>query len=310
MSSQYKPLDPNWQNDDSIKCCKENPSDGGGGCDCCYDSWVTELSAVRQKYGIASEKARQLNDEWILSAAQRDKLKAWLDDLVGARQLSMAVCDQFSVMASQAEKICTNTEKTTEAIRILFCMIRDFFNKTDGIIDSYNYIDNCIKCIGNDLLPEGSGIRKCLKLYKDKVDALQKLTKDLIKAVMTAVSTSNGLHAGICSDYGLRYVITEWTCKLGCDEKPCTPTAVGPCDPVTDKPDPNDPCKLLPILKLPLGNDPYFKWVQDQYDADVKATDELGAKLLAANKEKEALSACQTSLEQAIKEVDPKELCK
>lgn len=310
MSSEYKPLDPNWQDDAAIKCCKENPNDNGGGCDCCYDNWVTELRTVKQKYGAVSEKARQLNDQWISSAAQRDKLKSWLDDLVLAKQLSVAVCDQFSIMASQAEKICINTEKTTEAIRILFCMIRDFFKKTDEIIDAYNYVDNCIKCIGNDLLPEGSGIRKCLKLYKDKVDALQKLTKDLLKSVMSAVSVSNGLHAGICSDYGLKYVIAEWTCKLGCNEQPCTPTPVGPCDPVTDKPDPNHPCKLLPVLKLPLSNDPYYKWVEEQYKKDIDNTDKLGADLLAANKEKESLSACQASLEQAIKEVDPKELCK
>jgi hypothetical protein len=310
MESKYTPLDPKWQDDEAIKCCKDQPSDGGGGCDCCYDNWVSELKVVKQKYGTVSEKAKQINEDYIFTASQRDKIKVWLDDLVKAEQLAMSVCDYFSVMSAQTEKICINTDKATEAIRILFCMIRDFFEKTDEIVDAWTYIDNCIKCLNSEELPEGSGIRKCLKNYRDKIDALQKLVKDLIKSIMTAVATANGLHAGICSDYGLVYVIKEWRNILGCNEKCGTPTPSDPCLTPADKVDPNNPCRLLPVLHLPLCNDPHYAWVRAQYDIDVNKTKELGEQLVTINKEKESLSACQTSLETAIKEVNPKDLCK
>ncbi len=308
---KYSPLDPNWQNGESIKCCKDDSSGTDGGCDCCYDNWVSELKVVKQKYGLASEKARQLNDDYLFSGQQRDKLKAWLDDLVKAEQLATAVCDQFSVMSAQAEKICVNTDKTAEAIRILFCMIRDFYEKVDEIVESWNYIDNCIKCINSDELPEGSGIRKCLKNYKDKVDGLLKTRVDLLKAVMAAVNTANGLHAGICGEYGLVFVVNEWKCVMGCGEDcNCNTSPVDPCAVPADKPDADNPCRLRPVLHLPLCNDPHYAWVKEQYSKDVESTKKLAQLLVEANKEKEALSACQASLESAIKEVNPRDLCK
>lgn len=46
------------------------------------------------------------------------------------------------------------------------------------------------------------------------------------------------------------------------------------------------------------------------YKADEKSVKDLSAELKEANKQKESLQACKTSLEKAIAEVDPKARCK
>jgi hypothetical protein len=50
--------------------------------------------------------------------------------------------------------------------------------------------------------------------------------------------------------------------------------------------------------------------VKTQYQADVQEADTLAGQLVEANKKKEALAAGMNSLKSAIKEVNPKELCK
>jgi hypothetical protein len=303
--TKYEVLGTDWQNDDAIKCCK-NPTDTPPGCDCCYDSWEDELKKVKQDLNKAVEEANQLNEEFKFTSAERDKLKSWFDDLIKADQLARAVCDQLDITSSQTEKICTNSGKTVEAIEILFCMIRDLFEQIDAIVVICTQIENCIKCLNSDELPENSGIRKCLKQFEDKLDAVVKTRNDLIKAIMAVIKMAEVLHAEICSNYGLGEIICQWQVILGCNATSGGSSSSGGGSGSSG----TGNCDLVPILTLPISSDPYYSWVKTKYESDVTEANDLAAKLVAANKKKEALLACQSSLIAAIKEVDPKELCK
>jgi len=310
---KYKPLGTDWQNDPGIECCTKDPGDTPPGCDCCYDDWKGELKKVTMDYNQITEQSIQLTNHLKFTTDERDKLKSWVDDLVKTDQLAKTLCDLFKVMVSQTEKICINSEKSVTSIEILFCMIRDLYEQIDVILTTWNQIDNCIKCLDSEDLPPDSGIRKCLKNYMDKLDIVIKTRADLIKAVMAAIRQALGLHEGICSDYGLHQVVLEWKTILNCDEK-CGSGSTQPADPCKD-PDPKldeklNKCKLSPILTLHICNDAYYSWVKGQYDADVAEANTLADQLVEVNKKKESLSACKTSLETAIKEVDPKDLCK
>lgn len=308
----YERLGTDWEKDPAIECCTKDPSETPPGCDCCYDSWKEELIKVKRDYNKANEEAVQVNEQYKFTVWQRDKFKTWLDDLVKAHQLSQDVCNQFEVIISQAEKICINSEKSVKAIEILFCMVRDLFEQVDLIVTIYNQIDACIKCLNSEDLPEGSGIRKCLKDYWDKVDAVIKTRNELIKILMKVIRDANVLHESICSEYGLVEIISEWqdilNCGVKCNggqppEDPCKEQVEDHNKAVTE-------CVLIPKLTLPVCNDPYYAWVKKHYEDDVKAAESLAADLVAANKKKEALAACQNSLIAAIKEVNPKDLCK
>ncbi len=311
-SYAYYRLGTDWKKDPGYKCCLEDPNETPPGCDCCYDTWVKELKEVSLEYKQVSEQAAQINEKYKFIVEERDKFKVWVADLDKANDLARAVCDQFQVIGSQSDKICINSEKSVQAIEILFCMIRDLFEQLDLLLTIYNQIDNCIKCLNSEELPEGSGIRKCLAEFLKALEAVLKTRTELIKAIMKVVRDANVLHEGICSDTGLVAIIEEWLDILNCEENyGASTTPVDPCsNEASGGESTNGHCKLKPILTLPICNDGYYLWVKDKYDEDVKAASDEAKNLVEINKKKEALAACQDSLTKAIAEVNPKEICK
>jgi len=310
---KYEVLDTDWKNDKRYKCCVDDPNDNPACCDCCYDTWNVELKQTNLLFAQVNEEAKQIGEKYKYITLERDKFKGWLDDLIMVDQLSRELCIQFQVIGAQAERICINSHKAIEAIDILFCMVRDLFEQVDAIQDIYNQIQTCITKLNREELPENSGIRKCLKIYQEKLDAVKKTRDELIKALMKLIRDAYVLHEGICSDYGLKEGIGAWIDLLHCDED-CengSGTPVDPCkQPVeVNHDDPGD-CVLAPKLTFPICNDNYYRWVKKKYEDDVKAASDMSKELVEVNTRKEGLSAKQASLTAALAQVDPKELCK
>ena len=69
-------------------------------------------------------------------------------------------------------------------------------------------------------------------------------------------------------------------------------------------------CELIPTFEFPICNNNYKNCVEQWFEDDDAKLAEVTEKLQEAKKKKEALSACQTSLINASKAVDPKERCK
>ncbi len=315
----YQKLPDTW--DEKIKeCCnKEDPSDPQG-CDCCYDTWQGELKDVLTKYSQTEEKAKQLKDQLAVVTDRRDRLKTWYDELTKANDLARMICDQLEIFACQVDKVSTNTDLAVKAIKTLYCMIRDFFMEIDLIKTKYDRLLNCIKCLNNPALAPGQGIMKCLEDYGKKLDILIATRDELIKMLMAAIKIACRINKNIAVDFGLATVISEWqtafNCSVSCDDNgdPCAPTgnkvhskgAAAPAQPDSCL----GACDMVPIMQFPICKDPYYTCVDEQYKADKKKAEDLAKELLTENKKKESLLACKTSLESAIKEVDPKNRCK
>ncbi|HRN57331.1 MAG TPA: hypothetical protein PLL71_12810 [Agriterribacter sp.] len=316
----YQKLADTW--DAKIKACcdKEDPDDPQG-CNCCYDGWQDELKVVKTKYSGSEEKARQLKDELTVVADRRDKLKMWYDELTKANDLARKICDQLEILLTQVNKISTNTDLAVQAIKTLYCMVRDFYMQVDLIKTKYDRLQNCIKCLNNPALGPGMGIMKCLEEYGKKLEIVIATRDEVIKMLMAAIKIACRINKNISVEFGLSTVITEWSkafnCSVQCDDDaaPCPPagstaniTKTGAAPAQEDSC--LGACSLDPILLFPVCKDPYYKCIDDQYEADKKAAEELAKELLKENKKKEALLACKQSLESAIKEVDPKNRCK
>jgi hypothetical protein len=193
-------------------------------------------------------------------------------------------------------------------------MIRDLFQQIDLLVTYYNDILKCISCLDKEHWPENSGILKCLKAYYEKVLAVIKTRDELLKVLMKAMRDARLLHEAICSEeYGLVGTIEEWEDTFNCGEE-CGGGSSTPADPCKEQADENETaiknCLLIPMLSFPLCNDPYYLWVKDKYDESVEDARKESEKVVAINKKKEGLAACKTSLDTAIIEVNPKELCK
>ena len=327
----YQNLPENW--DSKIKeCCDKEDPDNPSGCDCCYDDWVKELKEVKVKYSAAEEKVNQLKKELSLVTDRRDKLKKWYDELTIANELARKICHDLEVLLCQAGKVGTNTYLTVKAIRKLYCMVRDFYMQIDKIKTIFDKLMNCVKCLNNPALAPGQGIMKCLEEYGKKLDVLIATRNDLIKMLMDAIKIACRINKNIEPDFGLSTVITEWRdalhCEIPCDDTPvdCNDnnknqgqkgqTSKGATMQAQQQQQPQDEtsclgvCDLIPFFQFPICKDPYYACVDDQYKKDKKKADDLAKEVLEESKKKESLLACKTSLEAAIKEVDPKVICK
>lgn len=318
----YQNLPVDWDAKIRDCCNKENP-DTPRGCDCCYDNWIEELKDVKVKYSSAEEKVKQTKEELLLVTDRRDKLKKWYDELTKANELARRICDQLEVLLAQTDKVGTNTGLAVEAIKTLYCMVRDFYMQFDYIKTTYDKLMNCIKCLNNPVLAPGLGIMKCLDEYGKKLDAVITTRNELIKMLMTVMKIACRINKNIEPNFGLSTVITEWKDAFNCETN-CNDTTSQPCDDKNkrmqtlgqDQQQEQDSsclgsCDLVPILQFPIiCKEGYYECVEDQYQKDKTKAEELAKTLLEEMKEKEALLACKQSLEAAIKEVDPKMLCK
>lgn len=315
----YQNLPDNW--DDSTKeCCNKEDPENPAGCDCCYDSWQDELKVVSLTYNESQEKAQQLKDKLAVIADRRDRLKTWYDEMTKANELARNICDQLEIVVDQTQKISINTGLAVQAIKTLYCMIKDFFMQIDLIKNKYDRLMNCIKCLNNPALAAGQGFMKCLEDYGKKLEAVIATRDELIKMMMEVIQIAWRINKNIDVDFGLTTVLMEWqtaiNCAVGCDDEgdPCPPTAAKANSKQTASAESQESClgacDLQPIFQFPICKDPYYQCVNDQYTADKKAAEDLAKELLAENKKKEGLLACKTSLTSAINEVDPKNRCK
>lgn len=342
----YQPIPPDWDKETVLDCCTKQTTEDP--CtDCCYDTWQNELKVVTQKYNSANETAAQLQKMLAFVTDRRNKYRKWLDELNNAQDLAVEICNQLELIALQSDKIWYNSCKAVDAIEILFCMIRDFFMQIDLIKTQYDDLQNCITNNTDPSLVRGQGILKSLDDYKAKLDVVIKLKDDIIKNIIAAIKIANLIRNSIstkecpdedhkydpCADnptpcagddnsyYGFKTVICEWYNAFKCDVD-CVDTGTGDTNTeakgqqkqydtnVIQSDCGDDSCELVPTFDFPICNNSYKKCVQDWLSADESKYTELTDLLQKANKKKEALTACKTSLDKAIKAVDPKERCK
>lgn len=309
---EYKPLE-DWKNDKIEDCCKsEDPTDVPGG-DCCYDTWKDELKEVTIEVDQVKEDAKLCKEQLEVIVQRRDKLKIWVDELTEADELSAKICDQLELLMNQTDSISNNTGKAIKAIKLLFCMIRDYYSQLDLIRTKYDELINCIKCLNHPLLEDGKGIVKCLEDYFAKLEAVQKTKENIIKLILKAIYLSNKINENLDEEFGLQQIIGCWENVFNCDED-CKEGSTAQQSKQQKSTVQKADCLDLdadwkPLISLPICNDDYYKCLKTRYEDDVKKAKDISKNLKEKNKKKEKLLACKQSLETAIIEVDPKNRC-
>lgn len=250
---KYQNLPHNWDEGRISDCCTSGSPDDPTCGDCCYDSWQEELKQVTKKYDQVNEDSQQLSARLGFLIDRRNRYKTWKDELAKGEELARAICYQLEIIAGQSQKIWYNSCKAAEAIRILFCMIRDFYFQVDYLKKRFDELQNCINHNHDSSLVKGKGILKCLEEYGTKLEGVIKTRDLLMAAILDAIRLSELIRNAIstqgcprsdefdpcnpgkpceckaCEDdsekptYGFRTIICEWYCAFGCNEecKPC-----------------------------------------------------------------------------------------
>ncbi|HTE22909.1 hypothetical protein [Flavitalea sp.] len=351
----YQPSDKNiGEGSQLFDCCRKDPPDDPKCTDCCYDDWRDELKEVTCRYTSKVEEVLQMEKQLSVIMDRRNRYRKWIDELIDAEDKARLICHQLDILASQSEKIWYNSCKATEAIEILFCMIRDFYFQVDQIKIRYDFLQNCINSNNDPSLVRDQGILKCLGEYYKKLEEVIKTRAALITAIVEAIRLAQLIRNNIstqscprdddsynpcdpnrkpcdCNEakprYGFKTIICEWYCAFECWDD-CKDANVDCKDEDETKPPvkqqgygqqeqkpSNDPCEqekcdLTPTIGFPICRDGYKGKIKKMLDKDEKCVPELSKKLNDAKKEKELLTACKVSLENAIKEVNPKDRCK
>lgn len=296
---------------DIFDCCDKNPGSENPGGDCCYDAWVRDLVQVTADWKQANADAQNKEAEYNFILEERDRLKAWWGDWEATDEKVDALCRQLELFVLHLGKVCLVTEKTNNAIEILFCMTEDLYIRVDKLKAGYDKIWQCIKCLNRPELAEGVGIMKCLANYGAKLDAVIQTRDVLITQIVTALELAYGMHINICEEYGLKKVILYWkkkfNCKgdCGCDhdhnnqQAKMEPSGQG-----------QGSCKLQPRISLPIDEDEYFIGLEEDYKKVKEDVDRIKKDLDAAREKRDTLLSCKESLEKAIEEVNPANKCK
>lgn len=299
---------------DIFDCCHKNPGTEIPGGDCCYDAWVKDLVQVTADWKQANADAQNKETEYNLTVEELERLKGWWTDWEATDEKADALCRQLELFTLHLGKVCMVTEKTNDAIEILFCMTEDLYVRVDKLKASYDKLIQCIQCLKRPELAPGVGIMKCIENYGAKLDAVI-LTRDvLITQIVTALELAYGMHLSICEDYGLKAVILYWKKKFNCG---------GSCG---EQPNPNpypqqqskiensgyakECCCLEPRISLPIDEDEYFIHLENDYKKLKNEVAQLKKDLDAAKEKRDALLSCKQSLEKAIEEVNPANKCK
>jgi len=330
--SDYKPIDPDWDKETILECCKTNDPDKPCN-DCCYDSWQAELNKVNPSYNAIVEKTALLQSKFDLITGRRDRYKTWIDELDKAETLAREICYQLKLIALQSDKIWFNTCKAEEAIEILFCMLRDIFMQIDELKEIFDSLDNCISRNNDQGLNKGQGILKYLEEYRTKLIATVKTRDEIIKNIVLAIKLAALLRNSIstkdcdsepaydpCAEdqepcatlngtvyYGMKALICEWYKEFACDT-PCSET--GPEQQTAYGGSSAEDCELKPVFDFPICNNNFKNEVQTWLDNDNTALIDLLDELNKAKTKQQSLLACKISLDQAIKAVDPATRCK
>jgi hypothetical protein len=309
----YKTLEKSEWEKDVLECCSKEDQDNPGGCDCCYDTWVDELKDVTTKYNDVDEESRQLASSLTVILERRDKLKNWYDELTKANDTSRKICDQIDVFLCQIEKVTLNTHHTVKAIKVLYCMVKDFYMQVDLVKTKYDELLNCIRCLNDPNLASGQGIMKCIEEYGKKLEAVIATRDLLIELLMKAIHAAFTINKNLGKDYGLYTIILEWKETFNCDEacSDSAPAAKSTHQHAQQEVEGSEAtCELIPVLQFPICNDPYYSEIRDRYESDRTKANELSDQLRDLTKKKESLLACKQSLQTAITETDPKTRCK
>ena len=286
-------------------CCKEepNPPNPGSG-DCCQDIWQTDKTETDCKLKKASARADHKQKELAAKTDWCNTLKHWCDDWEAADKYADDLCRNLELFHKHLCKVGKITQKTGDAIIILFCMIKELYIRVDRIKQKYDDLYKCINCLKAPELASG-GVRTCLDDYGVKLSAVIVTRDDLINKVVIAIKLAFQIHDNISDDYGLQTVIEYWKNKLNCCEDQACPDDDG--KPECDN---HEHCDLRPMITFPIKQSKYFKELIQHRDYMEEKVREVKKESDHANERKAALQALSDGLNNAITSVANSGKCK
>ncbi|HEY2720697.1 MAG TPA: hypothetical protein VGI82_03170 [Chitinophagaceae bacterium] len=303
---QYTPIK---EPDHLLNCCDPdpNPADSGSG-DCSKDIWQTDKIKTDAKLKIATTVADMKQKEFTAISDWYDALKAWCNDWETADKYADTLCRNLELFSKHLCKVGEITEKTSTAIEILFCMIRELYTRVDLLKEKYDELYKCINCLKAPELSAG-GVRACLDDYGVKLTAVIATRDDVIAKVIAALELAYELHDNISDQYGLVKILDYWKGIFKCGQEPGQQEESNNGEHEHHNND-HERCELLPYITFPIDQSKYFERLRKERDDTKRKFHDLKKESYEANEKKAAMQALSDGLNNAISSIANSGKCK
>ncbi|HLK27330.1 MAG TPA: hypothetical protein VKT28_02025 [Puia sp.] len=302
MFLPYKPVE---HPEKFEQCCKPDPDPNPGTGDCCQDVWQTDKTETDTKLQKITTRADHKQKELTSKTEWCTTLKRWCDDWEAVDKYADDLCRNLELFHKHLCKVGEITQKTSDAVIILFCMIKELYIKVDELKEKYDELYKCIKCLKAPELESG-GVRTCLDDYGVKLTAVINTRDDLIAKVVLTIQLSFELHDNISDEYGLKTVVEYWKGKFNCCDEETSSTD----DDNKSVCDEREHCDLRPLITFPIKKSKYFVELKQHRDYMEKKVYEVKKESDHANERKAAMQALSDGLNNAINSVANSGKCK
>jgi hypothetical protein len=282
-----------------------------------FKTWLTELETAQK---MAQDICRQLE----LIAAHSNKI--WSNSFLAVKAIQVLFCMirdffmQLDYLKTRYDALQKCIEKNPDPSLV----------KGQGILmylDAYGVKLDAVIKTRDDIIKAAVDAVRLSNLLRNNISTREWPFPYIPCSKTTIYDPCSKEHRSPCPDpdsphthYGFKTIICEWYRLFHCEEKCCGDEDAEPPNHNQQVSVKNMPAKQqtgycddsceLETFSFPICNDEYKDCIKERFTKDDKSVKSLSEELKEVNKEKEALLACKSSLDAAIKEVNPADRCK
>ncbi len=288
----------------------------------CLSTWKEELRKTSNALKIEQAKSDKAQITYANASVWESKLKSYWTNIQKSNEIGIKISDELKSFKKHTDIVCQKTDCSVQALELIFCLIKEFFECTDDLKEKVSDLQKQIECRNEPgLNPQSSKVLQCLKNFSDKLDLAIAGQQELIKMVINVVKCAIQIHESICSTpCGLRELLVKLIDIFeGCGDQEEVQVSSKKGHKHEDHHKDEDPecgpdnscnAKLEPVPVMPISDDPYYTGTEDQYNK-AKSEKETYKKEADEAKEKtETLASFKKSLEDAIAAAVEAKACK
>lgn len=279
----------------------------------CLEMWKDELRQTQNILVKAEAEAQQACATYETIVSVKNKLNIYLDNIDATAFIISKIQDELAVFLSQINDACEKTECTVEAMKVLYCFIKEFFECTDTFSTTISGFITQIECL--NLSGKPSIVLKCLQTLTEKLNVTIATQEAMIKLIIEIVQDAIEIDKLICNStcgslQSLVFALIKKHRSIAARKRDKDIL-------LTFKSEPNTKTQFMSgleglnlIVQFPITDEPTRMNLSDAVNAIDGVCEEAKEECDKQRQEADIVRACKQSLENAIAAATEAKACK
>ncbi len=166
----------------------------------CLQMWTDELKLVENALVKAEAEAEKACACYESIRNIKIKLTGYQNQINTTHDIIVKIEAELDILFAQIHyDVCEKTSCTVEAMQILYCYIKNFFECLDDLSEEVMGIISSIECLN---LSKPSIILECLKKLMEKLNAIVAMQEEIIKMIIEIVQAAIEIDKLLCLEEG------------------------------------------------------------------------------------------------------------